>query len=139
MLLLLLLGGGLYGVDVGLGSIDARSCRCRGRGGRIGRREIFVFRTASNPLSAVYCVGIVVCVGRPRPRFGRAGRHLVEVQGIFGLFLQARSLACLLLGDRSCQSMDPWDVIKRSECDRWVGNVVAKTITEIWPWAWRRW
>lgn len=55
----LLCGGN--GVNVCLEGVDARSCRRRGGG--VSRREIFVFRTTSNPVSAVYCVGVVVSVG----------------------------------------------------------------------------
>lgn len=91
-MLLLLLGGG-NSVDVGLESVDARSCRRRGGGG-VGRREILVFRTTSTTMPVVCCVGVVVSIGRPRPRFGRPGRHLgVKFQCLWGPF-SARLFAC---------------------------------------------
>lgn len=152
MVMLLLLGGG-NGIYVCLEGVDARGCRRRG--GRVSRWEIFVFRATSDPVSAVYCIGVVVSVGRPRPRFGRPGRHLGgKVQGILGPF-SARSLAyssapaarvikSVSFSDvRSCQSMGYVGGLSNTGQWTWpvggLDNVVSKTITEIWPWAWRRW
>lgn len=95
-----------------------------------------MFRTTSISTSTVYCIGVVVSIGRPRPRFGRPGRHLGgKVQGMLEPF-SACSLtdssapaagmieSFSLSNMRSCQSMEYVGSLKKgvNVAGEWTGQ-----------------